>query len=113
LAAILFPVFAQAREKARSISCASNLRQISLSARMYVQDYEETLPGPAFRRIGNTGPTVYSNNWWGKNWMTWPELVMPYVKNVDIFTCPDRTQQPYFGYCINVNSSNDDFPGSP
>ena len=45
LAAILFPVFAQAREKARSISCASNLKQVALSLQMYQNDYDETFPG--------------------------------------------------------------------
>src|SRR5262249_38734327 len=44
LAAILFPVFAQAREKARSISCLSNNKQVSLGVLMYVQDYDETYP---------------------------------------------------------------------
>src|SRR5947209_8124039 len=44
LAAILFPVFAQAREKARSISCLSNIKQTTLSAVMYVQDYDEKFP---------------------------------------------------------------------
>src|SRR5689334_16037020 len=45
LAAILFPVFAQAREKARAISCVSNLKQMGLAAIMYAQDYDETYPG--------------------------------------------------------------------
>src|SRR5215210_4505553 len=44
LAAILFPVFAQAREKARQISCLSNMRQVGLGLQMYAQDYDETLP---------------------------------------------------------------------
>ena len=44
LAAILFPVFAQAREKARAISCLSNMNQLGLSMQMYVQDYDETFP---------------------------------------------------------------------
>src|SRR4051812_16213592 len=80
LAAILFPVFAQAREMARKTSCLSNCKQVCLASLMYLQDYDETLNGPAQRRCGNTGPTTYSNNWWGANWMTWPELIMPYNK---------------------------------
>lgn len=44
LAAVLFPVFAQAREKARSISCLSNIKQIGTSTALYVQDYDETFP---------------------------------------------------------------------
>ena len=113
LAAILFPVFAQAREKARAISCLSNIKQTSLASMMYSQDYDEVMNGPAQRRCGNTGPTQYSNYFWSKNWMTWPELIIPYMKNLDVYTCPDRREQPFFGYSINVNSSNDDFPGSP
>jgi prepilin-type N-terminal cleavage/methylation domain-containing protein/prepilin-type processing-associated H-X9-DG protein len=113
LAAILFPVFAQAREAARKASCQSNLKQIGLAATMYAQDYDETLPGPAFRRVGNTGPTAYSNYWWGANWMTWPELIIPYNKSVDIYTCPSKRDAPYYGYSINVNSSNDDHAGAP
>src|SRR5581483_3252291 len=45
LAAILFPVFAQAREKARAVSCLSNIKQFDLAVQMYIQDYDETLPG--------------------------------------------------------------------
>lgn len=113
LAAILFPVFAQARESARKISCLSNAKQIGTAGLMYVQDYDETMMSPAFRRVGNTGPTPYSNYFWSRNWMCWPELVIPYTKNLQIYTCPDRADQPFFGYTINVNSSNDDFPGAP
>lgn len=51
LAAILFPVFAQAREKARLATCTSNMKQINLSLLMYIQDYDETFPDVA-------------NNWW-------------------------------------------------
>ena len=47
LAAILFPVFAQAREKARQATCLSNLKQLSLGVLMYVQDYDEQFPPPA------------------------------------------------------------------
>src|ERR1700756_3607746 len=55
LAAILFPVFAQAREKARQASCASNMKQIGLAMIMYVQDYDETMPvGRAYGSF-NTG----------------------------------------------------------
>jgi prepilin-type N-terminal cleavage/methylation domain-containing protein/prepilin-type processing-associated H-X9-DG protein len=113
LAAILFPVFAQAREAARKTSCASNLKQISLAAMMYAQDFDEVMNGPALRRIGNTGPTQYSNNWWGRNWMVWPELILPYNKSADIYTCPSKRNFPFYGYCINVNSSNDDYPNAP
>jgi prepilin-type N-terminal cleavage/methylation domain-containing protein/prepilin-type processing-associated H-X9-DG protein len=63
LAAILFPVFAQAREKARSISCLSNCRQLGMGMNMYVQDYDETFPFA-----------------WGNPAGTWWEVVEPYIK---------------------------------
>lgn len=109
LAAILFPVFAQARSKARQISDLSNIKQMGTGAMMYVQDYDEVLMSPAFRTCGGP-PTVSPPNWWSRNWRTWPELIYPYVKNIDIFTSPARADSPYFGYGINVNSSNDDYP---
>jgi prepilin-type N-terminal cleavage/methylation domain-containing protein/prepilin-type processing-associated H-X9-DG protein len=73
LAAILFPVFAQARAKARSISCLSNVRQVGLAFAMYVQDYDEITPSGR-----------------GGGWEWWTEL-MPYIKNLDMLYCPDRT----------------------
>jgi prepilin-type N-terminal cleavage/methylation domain-containing protein/prepilin-type processing-associated H-X9-DG protein len=66
LAAILFPVFAQAREKARQASCTSNMKQIGLAILMYAGDYDEQLPWGA----SNGGPTL----------TTWYDLVEPYVK---------------------------------
>jgi len=78
LAAILFPVFARAREKARQASCMSNLKQLALAILMYAEDYDEMLPSNAI--FPPTGP------------IRWPALVMPYVKNAQIFTCPsDKT----------------------
>jgi prepilin-type N-terminal cleavage/methylation domain-containing protein len=76
LAAILFPVFAQARERARLTTCASNLRQLGLANRMYAQDYDEQL-FPA--------PTLYNPQ---------QGLVLalsPYVKNQGIFYCPSAS----------------------
>jgi prepilin-type N-terminal cleavage/methylation domain-containing protein/prepilin-type processing-associated H-X9-DG protein len=75
LAAILFPVFAQAREKARTISCASNMKQIELGRQMYVQDYDETYP--ATRIFTPNGQHV-----------TWRAVVMPYIKNEQLWICP-------------------------
>src|SRR5579862_5455882 len=90
LAAILFPVFAQAREKARQASCMSNLRQIGMAFDMYVQDYDELLPDRRDLKLSLPG------GW--KPWTTWPTsdpraawalLVMePYTKNDQIWTCP-------------------------
>ena len=76
LAAILFPVFAQAREKARSISCLSNTRQYSMATLMYVQDYDETFPTSAWYDAANFCVATY---YWE---------VDPYVKNKQVPQCP-------------------------
>jgi prepilin-type N-terminal cleavage/methylation domain-containing protein/prepilin-type processing-associated H-X9-DG protein len=76
LAAILFPVFAQAREKARAISCLSNTKQLGLAVLMYVQDYDETYPRSGTYEFG------YTPNGWAS-------LVAPYIKNLGIVRCPD------------------------
>ena len=72
LAAILFPVFARARENARRSSCQSNMKQIGLGIAQYTQDYDEYMP------IGNAG-----NSGQG-----WAGVVMPYIKSSQIFVCP-------------------------
>lgn len=111
LAAILFPVFAQARAKARQVSDLSNMKQIVMGGLMYIQDYDETLLSPALRTCGGP-PTQNPPNLWSRNWRTWPELIHPYTKNMQMFTSPERTDSPYYGYGINTNSSNDDFPSA-
>lgn len=83
LAAILFPVFARARENARRSSCQSNLKQIGLGLLQYSQDYDETSPPTNF------GPG--SDNWYtaqdGHNYK-WMDAIYPYVKSEQIFMCP-------------------------
>jgi prepilin-type processing-associated H-X9-DG protein/prepilin-type N-terminal cleavage/methylation domain-containing protein len=76
LAAILFPVFAQARAKARQTACLSNTKQIGLAVMMYAQDYDETLVPLT---IGTTGSGLAVFN----------QLLDPYVKNQGIWACPD------------------------
>ena len=72
LAAILFPVFAKARDKAQQTSCLSNLNQISKAWSMYADDYDENCP-----------PLV------GPDWVTtWSEILMAYVQNVQVYGCP-------------------------
>ncbi len=80
LAAILFPVFAQAREKARGISCLSNMKQLGLGLTQYVQDYDETMP--LINAVG--GPI----NGGGRGVMDYAVQIMSYVKNEKVFTCP-------------------------
>jgi len=78
LAAILFPVFAQAREKARATSCLSNLKQSATATLMYVQDYDETFPMSLFLAVENGAPCLF----------TFYNAVAPYQKNGDIMRCP-------------------------
>jgi prepilin-type N-terminal cleavage/methylation domain-containing protein/prepilin-type processing-associated H-X9-DG protein len=80
LAAILFPVFAQAREKARSSMCLSNQRQVSTAMQMYVQDYDERYP----TWLDDVPKDADHPN--GKN--TWVENLQPYSKNKKVWVCP-------------------------
>jgi prepilin-type N-terminal cleavage/methylation domain-containing protein/prepilin-type processing-associated H-X9-DG protein len=94
LAAILFPVFAQARAKARSISCMSNARQVGTAFHMYVQDYDEICPN-IWGGSGNCLPdgSGCSQEWWYS--------VYPYTKNIALFYCPERsdgTRDDYNAY---------------
>jgi prepilin-type N-terminal cleavage/methylation domain-containing protein/prepilin-type processing-associated H-X9-DG protein len=97
LAAILFPVFASARERARQASCVSNLKQIGLAALMYVQDYDETYP-PYASECGGSGCIQY---WFarkvGTGWDKAQGLLYPYMKNHQIQKCPSFTARPRFG----------------
>jgi len=79
LAAILFPVFAKVREKARETSCVSNMKQMGLAITQYTQDYDETFP------LRNQG--CGDNYQWCGN--PWDKMVQPYVKSLAVFGCPD------------------------
>jgi prepilin-type N-terminal cleavage/methylation domain-containing protein/prepilin-type processing-associated H-X9-DG protein len=99
LAAILFPVFAKAREKARQTSCLSNVKQIILGVLQYCQDYDERLPyGTGYWYVpGGSGspPDV----------LIWSDSLTPYVKNTQIFGCPSDSTQPMSTPWGNVNLS--------
>ncbi|HZP82037.1 MAG TPA: DUF1559 domain-containing protein [Chthonomonadaceae bacterium] len=84
LAAILFPVFAQAREKARQASCLSNTKQIGLSLQMYIQDYDESL-------VLNNDGHWYKDAAGNDLLNTWIELLDPYIKGKGIWVCPSAT----------------------
>jgi len=86
LAAILFPVFAQARAKARQAACLSNMKQIGLAVAMYVQDYDETYP-PS--QNNPPSPPAPANAV-----ISWPTMIYPYVKNEGIFVCPAGETAP-------------------
>src|SRR5271154_6892830 len=81
LAAILFPVFAQAREAARKTACLSNTKQLGLGIMMYVQDYDEVYPMNSWDvpAIGNADNDLHSANYLSS--VTWIWQIMPYVKN--------------------------------
>jgi prepilin-type N-terminal cleavage/methylation domain-containing protein/prepilin-type processing-associated H-X9-DG protein len=83
LAAILFPVFAQAKEAAKKISCLSNTKQIGLALAMYANDNDDTYPEPYIL------PPYYYAAVWPNTW-TWLTTIQPYVKNKDLFRCPDN-----------------------
>jgi len=88
LAAILFPVFAQAREKARQASCLSNLKQLGLATQMYAQDYDDMLPGwpdPSRHPLYNT---------WG--WAIVVPLLDSYIKNKNVWECPSAPKGAVF-----------------
>lgn len=85
LAAILFPVFARAREKARQSSCLSNMKQLALAALQYSQDYDEVN-----LRL-NIGPSVsytLPNGTPYTGYMLWHTIILPYCKNYQIMSCP-------------------------
>jgi prepilin-type N-terminal cleavage/methylation domain-containing protein/prepilin-type processing-associated H-X9-DG protein len=84
LAAILFPVFAQAREKARAASCLSNMKQLGLAYSMYAQDYD-----------GRGAPLW----WWGQAF--WPTFVYPYIKNSGVFRCPSDSYGSTFVWSLD------------
>ncbi len=86
LAAILFPVFARAREAARATSCKSNLKQLITGIQMYVQDYDENLP---FNYHYETGQAQL---WW------WEDDIQPYIKNWNAFLCPSASPHVAYNY---------------
>ncbi len=101
LAAILFPVFARAREKARQTSCLSNIKQLVLGVQMYAQDYDQFLPMSITGGYGQPGKTNENRCWWGE------AVLQPYLKNRQIFHCPSGayTSSTYPAYAPNNNFS--------
>jgi len=98
LAAILFPVFAKAREKARQASCLSNIKQMGIATMSYIQDYDECYP-LGYR---NAGPNEYlpvektTRN--PGQWVAWFDNVYPYIKNAQVFVCPSFNGVVDYGY---------------
>ncbi len=92
LAAILFPVFARARENARRSSCQSNLKQIGLGFRQYTQDYDEKYPQLS---ANATTPTAGG----------WAVQMQPYLKSEQIFQCPSETLPPASGATVDARAA--------
>jgi len=82
LAGLLFPVFAQARERARMTACISNMRQLGSAMMMYVQDYDETFPYIRLHGIGACQKGAHCD--------TWRNAIRPYLKSLDVFACPSN-----------------------
>jgi prepilin-type N-terminal cleavage/methylation domain-containing protein/prepilin-type processing-associated H-X9-DG protein len=82
LAAILFPVFAQAREKARQTQCTNNMKQNALAVLQYIQDYDERFPMSIYLTTQNNQPCIF----------TLYNAIYPYVKNADVVLCPSDRQ---------------------
>jgi prepilin-type processing-associated H-X9-DG protein len=105
LAAILFPVFAQAREAARATTCTSNMRQLGMGLHMYVDDYDETLPcvwEGLVKNSGTGGWMFYSN--FDKPTVFDPTLgsLYPYVKNAKVYECPSDPAHMGNSYAYNA-----------
>lgn len=92
LAAILFPVFARARENARRTSCLSNTKQLGLALMQYTQDYDERYPSLGWSA---TDKAIYPNGVQGNN--NWIMRIYPYAKSVQLFNCPSSDRQPWAG----------------
>jgi len=90
LAAILFPVFARAREKARQASCLNNQKQIALGWHMYVQDYDERIP-PYARKIDGVW-TAFVH-----------DITTPYIKNTQVWDCPSFEKDYAYGISYGYN----------
>lgn len=113
LAAILFPVFARARENARRASCQSNLKQLGLAFMQYSQDYDEKMvPANAYGPLlMETGINSTGGTSGGQYLHLWEQLIFPYVKSVQVYNCPSEGTIPaftgaytggvHYGYNIN------------
>ena len=103
LASILFPVFGRARAKAREAKCRSNLRQLGLAVTMYSDDHDGLLPpregGFHSQLWGNPHRSVLTS---------WHEIIHDYIRNTDMFACPDQKKDryPQPGYGMNAALGN-------
>jgi prepilin-type N-terminal cleavage/methylation domain-containing protein/prepilin-type processing-associated H-X9-DG protein len=106
LAAILFPVFAQAREKARQVACMSNEKQIGTAVLMYLQDYDETYPAIDLdvTSAANAPILPLPDGRKYQGLMGWALQYFPYIKSKDVFVCPNDDQST--AYWVDNGSAN-------
>ena len=107
IAAILFPVFAKVREKARQITCASNMRQLGLAFAQYTDDYDERLPSAidsGFGGAGSTGGWIFMNASGPLVLNPAAGSIFPYVKSTKVYVCPDDANGQTSGDSYAVNS---------
>ncbi len=118
LAAILFPVFAQARDAARKATCISNLKQVGNALTMYVQDYDESLCpvtwGDSCRPSGNPGAGRTDSAYDGM--ASWPIVLQPYAKSIGIYACPSDPVKGGFAktgsLCYEKQLTSNNWPGA-
>lgn len=105
LAAILFPVFAKARERARACACLSNTKQLTMALMMYAQDHTLLLP------MTGPGSWIPDSDLGGCCNIRWNTSIFPYVENEQIFVCPGsfRTQLSYGVSCRNMGYALEEF----
>jgi prepilin-type N-terminal cleavage/methylation domain-containing protein len=101
LAAILFPVFARARENARKASCVNNLKQIGLGLVQYIQDNDELMI-----RAWGGGPTNVATDLYNYKWM---DMIYPYVKSEQVFKCPSHSAARYRYYKTVTTGTTTDY----
>ena len=105
LAAILFPVFARARENARRSSCQSNLKQIGLGLLQYIGDYDDQMPRSYFGPPPTTGADKTT-----RDRTKWMDVIYPYVKSEQIFVCPSESNARYrFSGNLAVGEETDEY----
>ncbi|MBQ0105984.1 MAG: prepilin-type N-terminal cleavage/methylation domain-containing protein [Armatimonadetes bacterium] len=119
LAAILFPVFAQAREKARQTSCLSNCKQLGTALQLYVDDFDEVYPAnvPEPRTYNGPVSSIMATDVWGfgaanfPTVFTWKDALYPYVKNINMYYCPSVGKKAWgYGYNVYLCSSDCNHP---
>jgi len=112
LAAILFPVFARARENARRTSCLSNLKQIGLGLIQYTQDYDEKITSSWYCTTDSSGNCTMGDS--GGDTASdpttqhykWMDAIFPYVKSEQVFNCPSDSISPQYIYYQNASGAN-------